>query len=57
MARRRINVEGVFQETLDEDKLAIALWLMGKAAVKLEREREAEERKRRETAGGDRDER
>jgi hypothetical protein len=43
---RRIRVRGVRREPLDEDKLALALWLMGKAAVEEKRRREAEEKKR-----------
>ncbi len=44
---RRIKVRGVRRETLDEDKLALAYWLLAKAAVEQKREREAEERKQR----------
>lgn len=48
---RRIKVRGVRRETLDEDKLALAYWLMAKSAVEEKRRREAEEKKRRRTTG------
>ncbi len=47
---RRIKVRGVRRETLDEDKLALAYWLMAKSAVAEKRRREAEEKKRRRTS-------
>lgn len=43
---RRIKVRGVRREVLDDDKLALAYWLMAKAAVEEKRRREAEEKKR-----------
>ena len=46
MAQRRIKVKGVRREEIDADKLALAFWLMAKAAVEQKREREAAEKKK-----------
>jgi hypothetical protein len=47
MTTRRIKVRGIAREEIDEDKLALAYWLMAKSAVEQKRVREAEEKKKR----------
>lgn len=44
---RQVRVKGVRRETVDDDRLALAVWLMAKSAVEAKRTRQAAERKRR----------
>jgi hypothetical protein len=44
---RRIKVRGVRLEELDDEKLALAYWLMAKRAVAEKREREAADKRKR----------
>jgi hypothetical protein len=53
---RHIRVKEVRREVLDDDKLALALWLLAKSAVESKRAREAEERKRKRADKGVHDE-
>lgn len=48
---RRIKVRGIRREELDDEKLALAYWLMAKRAVAEKREREAKEKEARRASG------
>jgi hypothetical protein len=46
MPHKRIRVKGIRREQIDDDKLALAYWLLAKRAVEEKRKREVEDKKK-----------